>query len=467
LFDAVHLGSVAVWIGMLGSMVWVLWRSRGIAGASVRRVFQIEVVRRFSWAAAATVPLLMTAGLLSLLIEVPELRGFVDTDWGIAMLVKLALLALLFGVALTNAVVLRPRSERPSASGEAGERLRRRFGRLMRVEMVLAIAVLGTTAALTQFPSPRSELPTTQQKDRTIERTFLIDDLIADLRIEPNLVGQNVYELALRGTEPGVVVDPVREVRFHFAFEDPSVGPLVVPAERLEDGRWGLEGVFFGLAGRWDIGVELRRETRDDAISGISSDVEQGFISVLPFGSATPGSLDLPLTQTDWDGVVALWAAVAAGLLLAYRGTLRDRLSARAGGGALVGGTVFMVVSVVTLLGAEVDPGRNLSNPVERSEVSVQRGAAFFDNSCALCHGDAGGGDGPLAGQLPSPPANFRVHVPFHPDGTLFLWITNGIRGTGMPGFVDDLTDEDRWDLVNFLRENFDRPIGLNEEGPS
>ncbi len=259
----------------------------------------------------------------------------------------------------------------------------------------------------------------------------------------------------------------MREVRFHFAFEDPSVGPLVVPAERLADGRWGLEGVFFGLAGRWEIDVELRRETRDDAISGISSDVEQGFISVLPFGSATPGALDLPLTQTDWDGVVALWAAVLAGLLIAYRGTLRDRLSARAGDGALVGGTLFMVVSVVTLLGAEVDPGRNVSNPVERSEVSVQRGAAFFANSCALCHGDAGGGNGPLASQLPSPPANFRVHVPFHPDGTLFSWITNGIRGTGMPAFGNDLSDEDRWDLVNFLRENFDRPIDRNEAGPS
>ena len=337
----------------------------------------------------------------------------------------------------------------------------------MRIEIVLAIAVLGATAALTQFPSPRSELPTTQQKDRTIERTFVIDDLVAELRIEPNLVGQNVYELDLRGSAPGVVVDPVREVRFHFTFEDPSVGPLVVPAERLVDGGWGLEGVFFGLAGQWDVDVEVRRETRDDAIGGIRSDVEQGFISVLPFGSATPGALDLPLTQTDWDGVVALWAAVFAGLLLAYRGTLRSRLSARAGDGALAGGTLFMVVSVVALLSAEADPGRNVTNPVERSDVSVQRGAAFFDNSCALCHGDAGGGDGPLAGQLPSPPANFRVHVPFHPDGTLFSWITNGIRGTGMPAFMDDLSDNERWDLVNFLRDNFDRPIDPDDEGPS
>ncbi len=58
-FDAVHLGSVAVWIGMLGSMVWLLGRLRATAGASVRRAYQIEVVRRFSWAAAAIVPLLI------------------------------------------------------------------------------------------------------------------------------------------------------------------------------------------------------------------------------------------------------------------------------------------------------------------------------------------------------------------------------------------------------------------------
>lgn len=69
----------------------------------------------------------------------------------------------------------------------------------------------------------------------------------------------------------------MREVRLHFRFEDPAVGPVIIPARReSEDGtRLELEGAFFGLAGTWTVEVEVRRETRDDAVGSIETDVEQ------------------------------------------------------------------------------------------------------------------------------------------------------------------------------------------------
>jgi len=84
----------------------------------------------------------------------------------------------------------------------------------------------------------------------------------------------------------------------------------------------------------------------------------------------------------------------------------------------------------------------------------------LFATNCTQCHGDTGLGDGELAGTLPAPPANFRVHVPFHPDGVLFTWISDGISGTGMPAWSGELSEQERWDLVNFLRSSFDRPLG-------
>ncbi|MGH2650064.1 MAG: CopD family protein, partial [Actinomycetota bacterium] len=33
-----------------------------------------------------------------------------------------------------------------------------------------------------------------------------------------------------------------------------------------------------------------------------------------------------------------------------------------------------------------------------------------------------------------------------------FWWLTRGIAGSGMPGFADRLSVEDRWDLINLLR---------------
>ena len=160
----------------------------------------------------------------------------------------------------------------------------------------------------------------------------------------------------------------------------------------------------------------------------------------------------------DWNGVGALWALVIGGLAWINRPNLRDRLGPRAADGAFVGGVLGLIVAVVLLTGLHVEPGRTLANPVALTQESVERGSALFAANCASCHGETGAGDGPLADSLPAPPANFTVHVPFHSDGVLYAWITDGIRGTGMPAWSPQLSDQERWDLVNFLRANFDLP---------
>jgi hypothetical protein len=38
-----------------------------------------------------------------------------------------------------------------------------------------------------------------------------------------------------------------------------------------------------------------------------------------------------------------------------------------------------------------------------------------------------------------------------HTPGDLYWWITHGMAGTPMPGFADALTNDDRWDIINFL----------------
>ena len=146
-------------------------------------------------------------------------------------------------------------------------------------------------------------------------------------------------------------------------------------------------------------------------------------------------------------------SAVSPGSIVPH---IRRLCGPRGGDAAFVSGLLGLIVAVVLLTGLHVEPGRTLANPVERTAESVERGAALFAANCASCHGETGAGDGPLADSLPAPPANFTVHVPFHPDGVLFAWITDGIRGTGMPSWSPQLSDQERWQLVNFLRASFD-----------
>ena len=97
--------------------------------------------------------------------------------------------------------------------------------------------------------------------------------------------------------------------------------------------------------------------------------------------------------------------------------------------------------------------GDELENPVEPTEASIARGKEVYANSCSVCHGDTGKGDGPGGKGFDPPPANLGAdHVQVLTDGALFTIIHNGVEGTGMPGFEDTLEEEDIWNLVNYIR---------------
>ncbi len=100
-------------------------------------------------------------------------------------------------------------------------------------------------------------------------------------------------------------------------------------------------------------------------------------------------------------------------------------------------------------------------NPVAFSAESVARGKAVFATRCYGCHGRIGDGKGPNAAEMLPRPRNLSNHLFFEtlPDTRLFESITYGIVGTGMPSW-DVLPEEQRWDLVNYVRN-------LSSTGPA
>jgi putative copper resistance protein D len=84
---------------------------------------------------------------------------------------------------------------------------------------------------------------------------------------------------------------------------------------------------------------------------------------------------------------------------------------------------------------------------------SIASGATLYHAHCASCHGASGAGDGPEVLTLPQPPGDLRSRrLAFHTAGDLFWWITYGIPSTRMPAFAQRLDDDQRWDVVNFVR---------------
>jgi putative copper resistance protein D len=91
--------------------------------------------------------------------------------------------------------------------------------------------------------------------------------------------------------------------------------------------------------------------------------------------------------------------------------------------------------------------------PVPFDAISVANGATLFTANCVPCHGPQAKGNGALAKTFAKPPVDLLTepHTALHTAGDFFHWLTHGIPGTGMPAFADKLSEEDRWDVVNFL----------------
>ncbi|HKW93954.1 MAG TPA: c-type cytochrome, partial [Methylomirabilota bacterium] len=54
---------------------------------------------------------------------------------------------------------------------------------------------------------------------------------------------------------------------------------------------------------------------------------------------------------------------------------------------------------------------------------------------------------------LPRPPADLTApHTAQHTAGDMFWWLSHGIPAAGMPAFGEALSEDDRWDLINFIR---------------
>ena len=132
------------------------------------------------------------------------------------------------------------------------------------------------------------------------------------------------------------------------------------------------------------------------------------------------------------------------------------RIHIRVGRWLRMTGITCVVLGLALLLGVHQHVGltqeaARQGNPVAPTDESVARGRELYDANCSQCHGVTGRGDGPLAPTLAVPPADFELHIPFHTDVLFFQVIARGF-GAVMPSLKVGISEEDRWNLINFLR---------------
>ena len=94
-----------------------------------------------------------------------------------------------------------------------------------------------------------------------------------------------------------------------------------------------------------------------------------------------------------------------------------------------------------------------MKSTVKAGDASINTvGKEAYNKHCKSCHGSKGLGDGSKSAQLKTEPGDFSVAaVQSLTDGTLFYKMSEG--RDDMPSFKKKVPDEeDRWNLVNYMR---------------
>ena len=149
-----------------------------------------------------------------------------------------------------------------------------------------------------------------------------------------------------------------------------------------------------------------------------------------------------------WSGLALL---AAAGAAIAFGRSRKWDMKRRLG--------IPLLLAAVALgvglppLAVDAYPETYRKTPVPFDTISIANGSAHFAENCVPCHGAQGKGNGVMAKSFAKPPVDMLTepHTAKHTAGDFFHWLSFGIPGTGMPEFADRLSEEDRWDVVNFL----------------
>ena len=121
----------------------------------------------------------------------------------------------------------------------------------------------------------------------------------------------------------------------------------------------------------------------------------------------------------------------------------------------LAGAAVLLVAGAqqaLPPLAVDAYPTTYRRSSVPYAAGSIAHGLELYRANCASCHGTGGRGDGPAGAGLTPRPADLTApHTNDHTAGDMFWWLTHGVK-QAMPAFGATLSEDERWDVINFLR---------------
>jgi copper transport protein len=293
--DWLHLGATAIWVGGLITLITALatllrllpdeQRARPIAGMFLR----------FSRLALASVVTLTLTGTYAALLHIHTLDLLWSSDYGRALLVKLAVFGVMICIGAYHLLAIKPQLAAQVERGVSAALARRwqlRFLTAVQSEALLALVILGAVGVLTSTaplagpvaqaappPVPTAPAPTAVPAASPVPgatpgpspqaaprppytQVQQVDNLQIGLEVAPASLGKNQLIVTLRDAN-GPPAD-VQKVQLMLEMLTMDMGSTTVDVAPEGEGRYVAPESWLSMVGNWRVTVVVRRSDADD-----------------------------------------------------------------------------------------------------------------------------------------------------------------------------------------------------------
>jgi copper transport protein len=249
--NVIHVGAMAIWLGGLATLLFVLPRATRELEPGGRGRLLAANLSRFSQVALISVGAILATGLIQAYVYVRHLDALIETGYGRAVLIKFVLLLVLIALGAYNRRRSVPRLNRIAAGGESPGRAGVLLRRALRAEVALLVIVLGVTAALASYAPP----VTAQSGPFSAESQF--GPIQLEMTVEPARVGANEVHLYLFDAKSGAPFSKVKELEATASLPEKSIS-LPLEPQLSGPGHYTIPSAFFNSAGDWRLLVTVR-----------------------------------------------------------------------------------------------------------------------------------------------------------------------------------------------------------------
>jgi copper transport protein len=270
--DVVHLVAGAIWLGGIVALVLAFGagrETRDLAG----------MVRRFSDVALIAVGVVAVTGATMAWIILPGAGELTGTGYGLALLVKGALVVVVIVLGAYNRYRLVPAVELRQAVPDDGSPppsrsgARRWLGNIVRVELALLVAVVGVTAVMvtrsplgsTTAAATAAAPPPAEAHEMAMATVTLSNDGgTADVSVMPGRVGSNAIDIVLRDAA-GRTINPYETPVVELSLPASDIGPLRPEVIPLGIGHYQANADL-SFAGSWQLSIRVRTGEFDSVV---------------------------------------------------------------------------------------------------------------------------------------------------------------------------------------------------------